>query len=164
MSDLQVIGVVDIWLEHDGRFLMLHRSKDRKVYPDCWAFVGGGMQPGESGDPAAACLRELREETGLAPEDVAGMALRYVIVTKKGDLIFNHYVFIGRALRTDVADCDEGRLEWVDRGRVPGLKMTDYIRSLVAHYFAVGEKGGLYMGRSDADGKLVFEAFNENFG
>ena len=47
-------------------FLLLHRSKDEKIYPDIWQFVSGSIEGNEKAVDAA--LRELSEETGLAPK------------------------------------------------------------------------------------------------
>ena len=55
-------------------YLLLHRSKDEKIYPNIWQFVSGTM---ETDEPAkAAALRELREETGFEPR--AFWALPYI--------------------------------------------------------------------------------------
>jgi len=48
--------------------LILHRSPAQGGY---WHVVAGGVEPGET--VAAAAVRELREETGLAAEAVAGV-------------------------------------------------------------------------------------------
>jgi 8-oxo-dGTP diphosphatase len=48
---------------HDGRFLLLKRSARETFLPDVWGIPAGRINHHE--DPRAACLRELREETGL---------------------------------------------------------------------------------------------------
>ena len=51
-------------LDEDDRLLLIH-ARDRHAGIDCWYPVGGGVEPGESLQEAAA--REAYEETGLAP-------------------------------------------------------------------------------------------------
>lgn len=47
-------------------YLMLHRSKDERIYPDIWQFVSGSIEKGEKAVDAAR--RELAEETSLRPK------------------------------------------------------------------------------------------------
>ena len=46
-------------------YLLLHRSKDEKVYPGIWQLISGSIERGEKAYEAA--LRELQEETGFRP-------------------------------------------------------------------------------------------------
>lgn len=48
---------------HDGSFLLLRRSNRESFLPEAWGIPAGQMRHAE--DPRKACLRELREETGL---------------------------------------------------------------------------------------------------
>jgi 8-oxo-dGTP diphosphatase len=48
-------------IEHDGRLLLAQRPVDKHL-PLKWEFAGGKVEPGE--EPAAAILREIREELG----------------------------------------------------------------------------------------------------
>ena len=53
-----------IYLERDGKYLMLHRIKKKNdINKDKWIGVGGKFLPGESPDECAR--REALEETGL---------------------------------------------------------------------------------------------------
>ncbi len=47
-------------------FLLLHRAKDEKIYPDIWQFISGSIESNEKA--ADAATRELSEETGLSPK------------------------------------------------------------------------------------------------
>lgn len=48
-------------IEHEGRVLLAQRPTDKHL-PLKWEFAGGKVEPGE--DPAAAIVREIREELG----------------------------------------------------------------------------------------------------
>jgi 8-oxo-dGTP diphosphatase len=48
---------------HDGQFLLLQRSNRERFLPNVWGIPAGRINYEE--DPSEACLRELREETGL---------------------------------------------------------------------------------------------------
>ena len=53
------------YLEKDGRYLILHRTKkEHDENQDKWIGVGGKFEPGETPDVCA--LREVKEETGLS--------------------------------------------------------------------------------------------------
>ena len=53
------------YIEKDGRYLMLHRTKKAgDENHDKWIGIGGKFEAGES--PEDCMLREVREETGLS--------------------------------------------------------------------------------------------------
>ena len=63
----KIIEVCIFKFERDQpRYLLLHRSKEERIYPDIWQFVSGSIEENESAVDAA--LRELSEETGLKPK------------------------------------------------------------------------------------------------
>lgn len=57
------IPVVCAVIEQAGRLLLAQRPADKHL-PLKWEFPGGKVEPGE--DPAAAIIREIREELGCA--------------------------------------------------------------------------------------------------
>lgn len=56
------LAVKLLLLDEDDRVLLIH-AKDPKTQAECWYPVGGGVEPDESLQTAAA--REAYEETGL---------------------------------------------------------------------------------------------------
>lgn len=56
------LAVKLLLLDEDDRLLLIH-ARDPQAHNDCWYPVGGGVEPGESLQEAAA--REAHEETGL---------------------------------------------------------------------------------------------------
>ena len=48
------------------KFLLLRRSKTDRIYPDTWQIVSGSIEANETA--LKASLREMKEETGFAPD------------------------------------------------------------------------------------------------
>jgi 8-oxo-dGTP diphosphatase len=73
-----------------------------------WNGVGGRIEPGEA--PLAACLREVREETGyvLVSARAAGLLTWEGFETPPGGL----YLFTAPAPAGEPGPCAEGELRW----------------------------------------------------
>ena len=100
------------YLERDGKYLVLHRTKkENDENQDKWIGVGGKFEPGETPDQCA--LREVKEETGLTMTD---FALRGLIVFVS-DVWGTEYMYLYTATkwRGRLIDCDEGELVWLDK-------------------------------------------------
>jgi dATP pyrophosphohydrolase len=62
----QIVEICIFRIENNQpKYLLLHRSKEEKIYPDIWQFVTGSMEGKETAVDAA--LREVKEETGFIP-------------------------------------------------------------------------------------------------
>lgn len=61
------IQIATAVLVREGLVLLAHRTPLREAYPDCWGFVGGHVEPGES--PDQAVRRECLEEVGVQIHD-----------------------------------------------------------------------------------------------
>lgn len=60
-------NAVAIIFNDDNKILLLKRSSDPNQWcPNKWAFVGGGVENGET--PEEGCVREIKEETQLEPQ------------------------------------------------------------------------------------------------
>lgn len=115
----------------NGRdFLMMKRAESRKLAPGMWAPVGGHLKPDELNDPVRACLRETEEETGIRPDQITGLALKYILVRKKEDEIRVHYVFTGETHVTETRQTSEGQLFWIDAEDIAEKEMPITIRFL----------------------------------
>jgi len=63
----RIVEVCVFKFENDQAwYLLLHRSKDEKVYPNIWQLISGAVEDNEKAIHAA--MRELTEETGLKPK------------------------------------------------------------------------------------------------
>ena len=106
------------YLEKDGQYLLLHRTKKEKdINRDKWIGVGGKFEEGES--PEECAIREIREETGLA---VASPRYRG-IVTFVCDPYPTEYMhlFTATEFTGEMIECNEGDLAWVDKDKATAL-------------------------------------------
>lgn len=106
------------YIEKDGAYLMLHRTKKEKdITRDKWIGVGGHAEADES--PEECLLREVKEETGLTLTSYCFRGL----VTFVSDECESEQMclFTSDGFEGEISVCDEGDLEWVDKSVVPTL-------------------------------------------
>jgi len=82
------------FLTYEGDVLMMKKTKSRLFAFPFWAAPGGHLEPSEMNDPRTACLRELEEETGLRESDIDDLKLRYILLRRKEDEIWQLAVVI----------------------------------------------------------------------
>ena len=107
------------YIEKDGNYLMLHRTKKEvDANKDKWIAPGGKFEDGES--PEECALREIKEETGLTIENFIYKG----IVTFVSDVWETEYmhIFWSDSFSGELIVCDEGDLEWVQKENVKKLK------------------------------------------
>lgn len=56
-------------IEKDGKVLLGRRAHFRSAYPNCWDFIGGRIETGETAEQAL--MRELGEEIAISPKDIS---------------------------------------------------------------------------------------------
>lgn len=114
-----MLQTTQCYLERDGQYLMLHRTKKiNDENHDKWIGVGGKFEDGES--PEDCMRREIREETGYS---VTGW--RYCgIVTFVSDVwpAEQMHIFVCTEWSGDEIVCNEGDLQWIDKQDL--LKLT----------------------------------------
>ena len=110
------------YIEQDGNYLMLHRTKkENDQSHDKWLGVGGKFEKDESPDECS--LREVKEETGLT---LTSYQLRGVM-TFVSDIWETEYMFIYTADRFEgeLTECSEGDLQWIKKTEVMNLKLWE---------------------------------------
>lgn len=103
------------YIEHDNKYLMMHRvKKEKDVNKDKWVGVGGHFNEDET--PEECLLREVKEETGLT---LKAWSFRGV-VTFLSDRWQTEYMFLYVATdyEGELVECNEGVLEWVEKSEV----------------------------------------------
>ena len=110
------------YIEKDGCYLMLHRTKKQHdVNHDKWIGVGGKFEPNEM--PEECLLREVKEETGLFL-----LNYRYRgILTFIADGWESEYIhlYTATAFTGELTECTEGTLEWVPKEQIETLPIWE---------------------------------------
>ena len=108
------------YIEKDGCWLMLHRTKKKNdINHDKWLGIGGKFEEGES--PEECLLREVCEETGLTLTDYRFRGL-VTFVSDEAPTEYMH-LFTATGFTGTLRECDEGTLEWVPIGEVGRLPL-----------------------------------------
>lgn len=110
------------YIEQNGNYLMLHRTKkEHDQSHDKWLGIGGKFEDKES--PEECILRETFEETGLTLT-----RYRYRgIVTFVSDIWETEYMhlFTADGFTGTLTDCDEGDCQWISREKLLSLPMWE---------------------------------------
>lgn len=108
------------YIEKDGCYLMLHRTKKENDQSyDKWLGIGGKFEDKES--PEDCVLREALEETGLTLTDYQYRGI-VTFVSDEWETEFMH-LFTATGFTGELRECDEGDLEWVPIQTVLQLPM-----------------------------------------
>ncbi len=115
-----------IVLEHAGRYLLLRRANCKRFAPGRWTGVGGRVEPSELGCLRAAALRELRDETGITPEEITHfVARRALLHLRDGHTLTLLLYFTGGLAKAVLPPCSEGTLAWVGPEGIAGLDVIE---------------------------------------
>lgn len=108
------------YIQQDGQYLMLHRTKKvNDANHDKWLGIGGGLERGET--PKDCLLREVFEETGLTLTEYRERGLIHF----RSDTCEDEemYLYTATAFTGTPKTCSEGDLEWIDIDRLYDLTL-----------------------------------------
>lgn len=106
------------YIEQDGKYLMLHRTKKKHdINENKWIGVGGHAEGTEG--PEECLLREVKEETGLTLTSYRFRALITFISDQQEPEMM--CLFTADDFTGELITCNEGELVWVDKKDVPKL-------------------------------------------
>ena len=110
------------YLERDGRYLMLHRTKKvNDENHDKWIGVGGKFENGES--PEDCMRREVLEETGLS---VKAFQYRGIVTFVSSEYPCEYmHLFTVTDWEGEQKVCDEGDLEWIEKSTLYDLTLWE---------------------------------------
>lgn len=153
--DGKLRNMTAIYLLKGDRILLLYRQGGRVVSNVWTGSAGGHFEKEELNDAKACVLRELREELGLQPEDVEGLAFRYVTLrSTKGEIRQNYYFFA--ELKESVDEnlvSNEGVCKWFSIDEIASLEMPFTAKYVVEHFCKEGRfTDNVYVGVTNSDG------------
>ena len=145
------------YLEKDGQYLMLHRTKKQgDLNKDKWIGVGGHFEDGES--PEECLVREVREETGYT---LTSYRFRGLVTFVSGEEITEYMsLFTAEGFTGEQIECNEGDLVWVPVEDVPELELWEGDRIFLKLLAAGGPFFSLKLVYDDA-GKLTDTVLHE---
>ncbi len=107
------------YLERDGKYLMLHRTKKQgDLNHDKYIGVGGHVEHGES--PEDCIKREILEETGLRAQK---LTLRGILTFVMDEVDEYTFLFTCSDFSGTMHPCDEGELEWIPKEEIKKLPL-----------------------------------------
>ena len=110
------------YIERDGKYLMLHRTKKvNDENHDKWIGVGGKFEEGES--PEECMLREVQEETGLTLTQWRYRGIVTFVSNEWGGEYM--HLFTADGYSGELKSCEEGELEWVEKERLYSLPIWE---------------------------------------
>lgn len=147
MQRYTVIPRVLCFVRHEGRWLLIHRATDRRLYPGLYNGIGGHVEKGEG--ILAAARRELWEETGTESSDLRLRGIIHETEVDRGVLVF---VFTGTAATTQVQASPEGTPVWVTGEELARLPLVPDVPMIVERLVAMQPDDPPFTARCTSDG------------
>ncbi len=132
--------MTSLFLTKGDRMLLLYRQGGRVVNNVWVGSAGGHFEKEELNAPETCVLRELKEELGLAADDISDLTMRYITIRKTNNEIRQNYYFFAK-LKDNVPDeltSNEGQCRWFAYEELPDLEMPLSARIMMDHYLSVG--------------------------
>ena len=154
MSTRKIHATFECFIEKDGKYLMLHRNRDKRIMPGVWMAPGGKREQGEG--LFEAVHREVMEETGLTVENlrirVTGVGWMQDIDTE----VFFHMVRADYVLG-ELIDCPEGKLEWLTPEEIRDLPdlLSEFTPEVLDHIFGDDQEVHSYIAHYDKGNHII---------
>lgn len=123
--------IATAFIRSDDDWLLMRRSDSCKIAPGYWYGVGGHIEADEFSQPAAACIREIEEESGLKAEQIEDLSLKLIAMRRSGSETVINYIFTAKARTREVISSEEGELFWVHTTDLTNKQMADVIKLII---------------------------------
>ncbi|MCR8642007.1 NUDIX domain-containing protein [Paenibacillus sp. N1-5-1-14] len=118
---MELRQMASAFLFHDHHVLMMRKESSRNFQNEFWMGLGGHVEPAELNDPKQACIREIKEESGITENRIEDLKLRYILFRVKENEIWQQFVYFGKTT--------DGNIILQKKGSYSGLKRKRYCKS-----------------------------------
>jgi 8-oxo-dGTP diphosphatase len=125
------------FVEEEGLWC-LFRQGSRVANNKYVGACGGHFEESELSSPEACVLREMKEELGLDPDEIEGLALRYVTLRGMDREIRQNYYFFARLKGERQLASSEGEIRFFTWKELEIIDMPVSARHMMDHYLKVG--------------------------
>jgi 8-oxo-dGTP pyrophosphatase MutT (NUDIX family) len=124
--------VVVAALVRGGRVLLVHRSPNRRAYPDVWDLPGGHIETGET--ELAALGREMHEELGVQIATGSAIHLCRLDIGRGGESVRLSAWLVDewQGTPTNVAPDEHDEIRWFEPEEFPQIAHEHLATALVA--------------------------------
>ncbi len=128
------------FVKKDGKYLMLHRNKDKRIMPNVWMAPGGRREFNEGLFEAAR--REIKEETGLEIKNLRIKAAGNAHLKDLNIELYFHFIvaeYAGGKLKKNTDD--DGELVWLTTEEIGKLdNLLSETKRVLSHIFKDDDK------------------------
>ena len=126
---------MECFIKKGDKYLMLHRSKDKKIMPGIWMAPGGKREFNEG--LFEATRREVFEETGLKIKNLQVKVIGNAYIQDIDEEFFFHFVFADYAGGKLKQNKNDGELVWLTQKQIGKLKnLLAEIKLVSPHIFS----------------------------
>lgn len=126
MDQRQIISGIECYVKKDGKYLMLHRHKNKRIMPGVWMAPGGKLEFNEGLFECAR--REIMEETGLQIKNLQ-LKARGCGHLKDLDSEIYFYLITAEYAGGELGQHDDdGKLVWLTKKEI--LKLDNLLSEL----------------------------------
>jgi 8-oxo-dGTP diphosphatase len=117
-----------VFLTNGDAVLLLKGAPTKRLWANRYNGLGGHVEPGET--IAAAALREVWEEAGIAAGEIDGFGLRALINVEGSPQGVLLCVYVGSTRTRSIVGSPEGMPEWVPIAQLGEIDLVDADRLL----------------------------------
>jgi 8-oxo-dGTP diphosphatase len=117
------------FLTRGDAVLLLRLPPDRGAWAGKYNAIGGHIEQGEA--PRESALREIREETGLTPDDLQLVGVLLIDTGDRPGVAL--YVFMGECGVGEPSRGSEGKPEWIAPDQLDRTQLLQDIPSLLSY-------------------------------